>query len=139
MIAVDTNVLVYSVDRSDPQKRTKARDLLRRLRLGPTPTVLLWQVAGEFLRWLRWSQDQGQMNPAASRRYLGLFRQFYPLVMPVPAILDRALDLAARHNLSHWDNMLLAGCLEVGVDTLYIEDMGAPTRIESIQLINPFI
>jgi predicted nucleic acid-binding protein len=139
MNAVDTNVLIYSVDRRDLQKRTKARDLLRQLWLSRTPTLLLWQVAAEFLRWLRWCQDQGQMSPSASPRYLRLFRHFYPLTMPTPQVLDRALDLAARYSLSHWDSMLLAACLEAGVDTLYTEDLGAPTTIEGVQLINPFI
>jgi predicted nucleic acid-binding protein len=62
MNGVDTNVLIYSVDRRDLKNRSKARDLLRQLRLGRTPTLLLWQVAAEFLRWLRWCQDQGQMS-----------------------------------------------------------------------------
>ena len=30
-------------------------------------------------------------------------------------------------------------CLEAGVDTLYTEDMGAPTKYDEVQLINPFV
>jgi predicted nucleic acid-binding protein len=59
--------------------------------------------------------------------------------MPIPVVLDRALDLADQHSLSHWDSMLVAACLEAGVDTLHTEDMGSPRVIESLQLENPFL
>lgn len=139
MNAVDTNVLIYSIDRHDPVKRGKARALLRQLQ-GSTPaTVLPWQVVGELLRQLRAWQDQGQLSRNAVERYLHLFRRLFPLAMPTAAVLDRALDLSSRFSLSHWDSMLLGACVEIGVATLYTEDMGAPTTIDRIRLVNPFI
>lgn len=50
MNAVDTNVFVYRLDRREPTKQAKARDLLRQLSSDPVPTVLLWQVLGELVR-----------------------------------------------------------------------------------------
>jgi predicted nucleic acid-binding protein len=47
MNAVDTNVLLYSVDRNEPVKQRKAQEVLLQLRLATEPTVLLWQVLGE--------------------------------------------------------------------------------------------
>ena len=49
-----------------------------------------------------------------------------------------ALDLAARYSLSHWDSMLLGACLEANIETLYTEDMGAPTSYDNVRLVNPF-
>ena len=57
MNAVDTNVFIYRLDRREPIKQAKARDLLRHLGSDPTPTILLWQVLGELLRQLRSWQD----------------------------------------------------------------------------------
>jgi predicted nucleic acid-binding protein len=138
MNAVDTNVLVYTIDRHDPVKRAKARDLMRRLRAQPPTTVLLWQVAGEFTRYLRRCEDQGQIARTDTLRYLALYRRHFPLIMPTPQVLDKALDLSARYSLSHWDSMLLAACQESHVDALYTEDMGSPTAYGGIQLMNPF-
>jgi predicted nucleic acid-binding protein len=59
--------------------------------------------------------------------------------MPAPGVLDRALDLTDRHSLSHWDSMLIAACIEAGVNTLYTEDMGSPGQYDSVRLVNPFI
>ena len=57
MNAIDTNVLLYSVDRNEPAKQLKAQQLLQQLHsvadtsAGETsaaePTILLWQVLGE--------------------------------------------------------------------------------------------
>jgi predicted nucleic acid-binding protein len=139
MNAVDTNVLIYRLDPRDQVKQGKARSLLHHLRQGPSETVLLWQVAGEFLRQLRSWQEQGQITRAQLLRHFRFIRRLFLLVLPTPQVLDRALDLADRYSLSHWDSMLLGPCIEAGVDTLYTENMGAPTRYDGVQLLNPFV
>jgi predicted nucleic acid-binding protein len=53
MIAVDTNVLIYGIDVGETSRHPIAVELLKRLVQGPEETVLLWQVAGEFLAHLR--------------------------------------------------------------------------------------
>ena len=139
MNAVDTNVFIYRLDRREPVKQGKARSLLRHLALDTTPTVLLWQVLGELVRQLRYWQDQGRLTRDGFLRYVAVFRGLYPLIMPTPEVLDRALDLAGRHSLSHWDSMLLGACQEADVTTLYTEDMGAPTTYDGVELVNPFV
>jgi predicted nucleic acid-binding protein len=138
MNAVDTNVLVYRLDRSDPAKQAKARDLLRRLAQDAEPTVLPWQVVGEVACQLRRWQDQGRLTRQALLRYVAALQRLFPIVIPTPSVLDRALDLTGRYSLSHWDSMILAACLDAGVDTLYTEDMGAPTTYDGLRLLNPF-
>ncbi len=44
----------------------------------------------------------------------------------------------SRLSLSHWDSMLLAACIEAGVDTLYSEDLDAGTTYNTVTVINPF-
>jgi predicted nucleic acid-binding protein len=138
MNAVDTNVLIYRLDKHEPVKQAKARDLLRKLAAGATPTMIFWQVLAEFVRQLRAWEDQGRITRNALLRYVGVFRRLFPVVMPTPAILDRALDLSGRYSLSHWDSMVLGACVEANVDTLYTEDMGAPISYDRVQLLNPF-
>src|SRR5215831_2540083 len=136
MNALDTNVLVYALDRNDPIKRQKARDLLRRLHISQSLTVIPWQVAGEFLRWLRFCQQKGQISQNLLELYLRRFLAFFPLRFPNAAVLDRAIDLYAGYSLSHWDSMLLGACAESGVTTLYTEDIGSPRVVDTIQLVN---
>jgi predicted nucleic acid-binding protein len=139
MNAVDTNVLIYRLDRQEPAKQAQARELLRRLSSDPTPTLLLWQVLGELMRQLRSWQDQGRITQDTVLRYVAVFRKMLRLAMPTPRVADHALNLAARYSLSHWDSMLLGACKEASVTTLYTEDMGSPTAYDGIKLVNPFM
>lgn len=139
MNAVDTNVFVYRIDLAEPVKQAKAKALLRRLRKEPIPPVLMWQVASELLQRLRFGLSQGRITASELALYFTSVRKSYVLQLPSDAVLDRSLDLASRYSLSHWDSMIVAACIEAGVNTLYTEDMGAPTKIDSLNLINPFL
>jgi len=99
MIAVDTNVFVYRLDRREPVKQAKARELLSQLGADPTPTILLWQVLGELVRQLRSWQEQGEITREALLRYVAAFRKMFPLVLPTPQVVDHALDLAGCYSL----------------------------------------
>src|SRR5437763_16462944 len=118
MNAIDTNVLVYRFDQHEPVKRNKARALLRQLHSMSSPTVLLWQVAGELLRQLRAWEAQGRMSWPVMLRYFAVVQRLYHLVLPTPAIFGHAFDLSRRYSLSRWDSMILGAFVEAGVSTL---------------------
>jgi predicted nucleic acid-binding protein len=138
MIAIDTNVLIYSLDKNNPAKESKARALIRQLRASPDGVLVPWQVVGEFLRFLRMLQDQGRLSRHRLERIFLVYRCLFPIALPTTSVLDQALSLTSRYSLSHWDSMLLGACLEAGIIRLYTEDMGAPVVIDGIELINPF-
>jgi predicted nucleic acid-binding protein len=138
MNAVDTNVLLYSVDRNEPAKQTKAQQLLQQLRMGVEPTFLLWQVLGELTQQFRRWEGQGRLKHAEFQQHVQSFRHLFPLVLPTADVFDRALDLSERYSLSHWDSMILGACQAAGISSFYTEDMGAPRMIDGIKLVNPF-
>ena len=138
MNAVDTNVLLYSIDRNEPAKQLVAQQLLQRLRSATEPTVLLWQVLGELVQQLRRWRDHGRLTPIEFSQHIQAFRHLFPLRLPTPEAFDSALSLAERYSLSHWDSMILGACQGAGAMRLYTEDMGAPRDIDGIELINPF-
>lgn len=138
MNAIDTNVLLYSVDRNEPAKQLKAQQLLIQLRSAAEPTILLWQVLGEVAQQLRRWRDQGKLTPVEFSQHIHAFRHVFPLALPTADAFDRATSLAERFSLSHWDSMILGACQAAGATRLYTEDMGAPRNIDGIELVNPF-
>src|SRR5689334_12026719 len=112
MNAVDTNILIYSVDQKEPAKQAKAHQLLRGLVTGTEPTVLLWQVLTETAQQLRRWKDKGELTDAEFLQHVQAFRKLFPLMLPIEGVFDRALDLASRFSLSHWDSMILGACKE---------------------------
>jgi predicted nucleic acid-binding protein len=139
MNAVDTNVLIYSLDANEPIKQGKALLLLSQLAAGSVQCLLLWQVLCEAVNQLRRWKDQKAFSDLKFDEHVRAVRGLFPIILPAVRVLDQALDLSARYSLSHWDSMILGACREAGVTTLYTEDMGAPRVIDGIQLVNPFI
>jgi len=138
MNGVDTNVLIYSLDRNEPVKQSKAQQLLQSLHLAAEPTWLPWQVLGELTQQLRRWRDQGKISEPDFVQHVHAYRYLFPIALPREAVLDHALDLSQRFSLSHWDSMLLGACQDAGIHKLYTEDMGSPRTMDQIQLINPF-
>jgi predicted nucleic acid-binding protein len=138
MNAVDTNIYVYALDADEPAKQGKAVDLLDRLMLQRTDTVLVWQVAAEFLGQLRKWQSQGRLTPAEVEAAFHRARSMFTIRTPTEALFQISFELRSRFSLSHWDSMLLAACKEAGVTTLFSEDLDPGTDYDGLSVVNPF-
>lgn len=134
MIAVDTNVLIYACDQSEPRRQTIALELIA----ASTEGVLLWQVACEFLSASRKLSKQG-FTPTQAWNRLAEFLDLLPLALPTAANLTHARELHIVHGVSLWDALILAACLEAGVDILYSEDVPGLSAFETLRVINPFV
>ena len=133
MIAVDTNVLIYACDQADPRRQKVALDLITNGQDG----VLLWQVACEFLSASRKLGRQGFTSTHAWNR-LGEFRDLLPLVLPSDSNLARAKELHLTRAASLWDALILAACVEAGVETFYSEDLPGFDELDGVRIVNPF-
>lgn len=132
MIALDTNVLIYACDRSDPRRQQIANQVIERTTEG----VLLWQVACEFVAASRKLSAQGFSGSDAWSR-LAEFQALFPLVLPSVGAFERARQLHLSSGVSFWDAMILAACAEAGVATLYSEDVPGTAPVD-VKVINPF-
>jgi predicted nucleic acid-binding protein len=63
----------------------------------------------------------------------------FPIALPSVNSVRLSLDLTKRHSLSHWDSMLVAACIDAGVDTLYSEDLSDGAVYDSMRVVNPFV
>ena len=133
MNAVDTNVLIYAHDSRDPQKRSTAAALIQ----SQVDGVLLWQVACEYLSASRKLESQGYSLQQAWRDIHDL-RSVWTTILPTWSVLDRAENLMASFSLSFWDALILAACLEGGVERIYTKDFDAYPTVNGLKVINPF-
>jgi predicted nucleic acid-binding protein len=132
MNAVDTNILIYVNDPREPVKQEAAISVVSDLIEG----VLLWQVACEYLAASRKLESFGY-NRAQAYQYIRDLQQVWHTAIPTWSVIDRAENLISRFNLSHWDSMIIAACLEANVQSLYTEDFGY-SRIDELEIVNPF-
>lgn len=134
MNAVDTNVLIYVRDPRDSAKQQKAVTLTT----GLTDGALLWQVACEFVAASR-KLGQFGFTQAQAWRELKELRGLWKVIVPSESVLSRAEQLTTTHNLSFWDSMIIAACMEGGVTRLYTEDFdNAISKATGVEIVNPF-
>ncbi len=112
--------------------------MLTELSQKSQPLILPWQVAVEFVGCLRRWENAGRIGRDDTLAYKNQFLDAQPIVMPFPTTLQLSLDLSGRYKLSHWDSLLIAACLEAGVDSLYSEDLDVSMTYDSVSVINPF-
>ena len=130
---LDSNVLVYSDDHDSPQKQTVALDLLEQIRLDGTGVVST-QVLQEYFV----SATRKLRVPASiARRKTELFARFALVQVDLPDILA-AIDLHRLHQLSFWDALIVRAAQVARCGVLYSEDLGSGSRLDGLEIVNPF-
>ncbi len=134
MNAVDTNVLIYAPDPRDAAKWHKARELSHNMPDG----ALLWQVGCEFSAASRKLTPIGYTHAQAWRE-LEQLRTRWKLTLPSEKVFVLAEQLTSAHNLSFWDEMIVAACMEGGITRLYTEDFDdSMSQTTGVEIVNPF-
>ncbi|MDO8753406.1 MAG: PIN domain-containing protein [Anaerolineales bacterium] len=125
----DTNVVVYTLD-ADTNKRHAAISVMR------AHPVISVQVINEFL-----SVATGKMKlprTTANRLAQILMKRCEVFDLTVE-VVRHAISLGERHQLSHWDALIVASALHAGCDTLYSEDLQDGQMFEDrLKVNNPF-
>jgi len=131
---LDTNVLVYSDDKSAPGKQRRALQLIAEHRRARTGVVSL-QVLQEYFVTI--TRKLG-VDPAIARRKVELAAEFDVAAAELADILA-AIDLHRLHKISFWDALVLRCAKQSGCSVLLSEDMQATRVIDGLQIVNPFL
>lgn len=129
----DTNVLVYTDDRSAPAKQRTALDLLAEHRRASTGVVSL-QVLQEYF--VTVTRKLG-VDAETARRKVEIFSEF-DVARPEVSDVLAAIDLHRLHRLSFWDSLVLRAAKQAGCKVLYSEDLQHQRAVEGIRVVNPF-
>ena len=130
---LDTNILIYSVDRADPAKQDIALGLIARHAKDRTG-VISTQVLQEF--YSAATRKLG-IDPLQARQYLRDFRIF-DVVQVTPAIIEEGIDCSILHQLSFWDGLIIASAATATTSELISEDLSDGQNIQGIVIRNPF-
>ena len=134
-VFVDTNVLVYARDRTDPVKHRYARawlELLWKRGLGR----LSQQVLNEYYITVTRKLDPG-LSRAEAREEVGLLSLW--LQEPgVPALQEAAWAVEDRYGLSWWDALIVGAAQLGGCAILLTEDLQDGLAAGGVQIVDPF-
>jgi predicted nucleic acid-binding protein len=134
---VDTNVLVYAYDRSEPEKQEKALELLDELVLT-NKGVLSVQVLGEFLVTVVRKLAKPLSAQEAYDRVVN-YIESWPVLEITPQIVLEAARGVRNHNLSYWDAQVWATARLNQIANVLSEDFSHGSKIEGVRFLNPFL
>jgi predicted nucleic acid-binding protein len=131
---VDTNILIYALDPSEPAKRQVSADLLRETIKTRTLT-LSPQSLNETYRVLT---QRRKLMPVEQAR--GYIRTLAPwAVAPLDATTtERAFAVQDEVGTSWWDSLMLASALQAGCRLFASEDLQDGREIDGLRIANPF-
>lgn len=132
---VDTNVLVYAHDASEPAKQPIARAALERLWSTRTGLVST-QVLQEFYV-VATSAHKLAMSPSDAREIVDLYSA-WPVVVIEPVLILAASRLHETARISFWDALIVEAARVAGASRILSEDLAHAQRFEGIRVENPF-
>ena len=133
----DTNIIVYSFDYQNTRKREIARMLIAEA-LENQNSSISYQVVQEFIN----VSTRKFKNPLSTHDCKEFIEQvLHPIwhVYPSKELMISALNFSERWNYSFYDSLIIASAIEVSATVLYTEDLQHGQKINTLQIINPFI
>jgi predicted nucleic acid-binding protein len=134
---LDTNIIVYSFDRSSGRKAEVADRLLRQGLLTQKGTIS-YQVVQEFFNVAR-RRSPGPMSLEEAEHFLSSILSPLCAIHSSPALFHKALQLVERFRLQWYDALIVAGALEAKCGILYSEDFQNGQRFDDLEIRNPFL
>lgn len=132
---VDTNVLVYARDTSEPDKQKQASAWVRAL-WGHGSGRISYQVLQEYCQVVTRHLSPGmdvQMARADIRDLLS-----WDPVKTDDAVLEMAWAIESRYKLSWWDALIVGTAQRAGCRYLLTEDLQHGQSLDGVTVLNPF-
>lgn len=131
---LDTNILVYAYDPSEPHKQKVSKELVKGALLGRSTISV--QVLAEFASTL--------LHKVAVRRTadeLGLMLDILSpikVVAPDADMVRRAVEAHAAYGIRFYDGMIIAAAERAGCERIWSEDLNAKQEYFGVVVENPF-
>ncbi len=128
----DTNVVIYAVDPRDDsyEKGQVARRLMKTRAIALSTQVLMEAFNTLVGRRLR---DRAFTTAYVEEIASG------PVVSIEREDVLAALDISARHQINHWDGLILRAAEKAQAEIIYTEDLTHGERYGPVRACNPFI
>jgi predicted nucleic acid-binding protein len=133
---LDTNIIVYTFDPSQPQKQKIARDLMK-IALDKGAGSISYQVIQEFLN-VSTRKFVSPLTYQDSQIFLSTVLEPLCEVYASIDLFHRALEISEQWKYSFYDSLIIAAALQNNCSILYSEDLKNGQIIHELKIVNPF-
>jgi len=134
LVFVDTNVLIYALDKADPRKHQAARVWRAELWRSGRGRIS-YQVLQEFYVKVTQKRPGMRVQARAEVRDLMAWR---PVAVD-SLLLEDGWRIQDRYQLSFWDALIVAAARSASCRYLLTEDLQADQELDEIIVVNPFL
>ena len=135
-VLIDTNVLVYLYDHTQPLKQDRAREVLDRLELSGSGRLSV-QCLAEFFS-VATRKLSPKLTPAQALQQINLFTRLWPVYDLTTMIVLEAGRGVRDHQFSYYDAQVWATARLNQVPIVFGEDFSVGSTIEGVRFVNPF-
>jgi len=135
-LLVDSNVLVYAMDRGEPNKRARAARLVDELRTAGNAAIST-QILAEFFS-ASTRRLRHPLAPGDAMRMLATLADTFTVCEVTLSIVLEAARGAAEHQMSYWDAQVWATAKLNQIPVVLSEDLQGWKSLEGVRFLNPF-
>lgn len=132
-IFLDTNILIYSIDKKEPSKLKKARRILKNVVIDHHP-VISTQVIQEFYVV---ATTKLKADVPIVKNIVHNFRNM-EVVNNDLDLVEQAIDISIVSQLSFWDSLIVASAEKAKCEFIFSEDLASGATYRGVAVRNPF-
>ena len=133
---LDTNLLVYAIDPTEPGKQAVAQKWIARAHESGNG-CLSYQVVQEWFNVVL----RKAAVPLTAKQAVSIYRRLIEPLWHVQSsreLVDTALDLHQHDSLSWWDSLIVSAAIQGGCERLFSEDLQHGRKVRGVKIANPF-
>jgi predicted nucleic acid-binding protein len=135
-ILIDTNLLIYLFDQNQPDRQSRAIDVLDRLEIMGLGRISVQNLAEFFSVSTR--KLAPALSPEEALSQVNLFTRTWPVFDLTPLIVMEAGRGVRDYQMSYYDAQIWATARLNQIPTIFSEDFNVGATLEGVQFVNPF-
>jgi len=131
----DSNILIYSIDKDEPEKQQIAKNLLSfavEKENGVISTQNLQEFYNASTKKIKRTKEDAKLD-------VEVFASTFPVVQISPSIIIKAIEIQIKNTLSFYDSLIISAASNSGCVVCYSEDLNNGQIINGVKVINPFL
>ncbi len=132
-VFIDTNLLVYTIDKKDTRKQEAARGFLKKMIQEHIP-VISTQIIQEFYVV---ATAKLKADPLVVKNIIHNFHNMELIKIDLE-LIEQAIDISVLSQISFWDSLVIAAAEKANCEYVVSEDLNTGQLYRGVKLLNPF-
>jgi predicted nucleic acid-binding protein len=135
---IDTNILVYSYDRSEPEKQKPCSSLIKKCWTQEISYAIALQNLSEFYVIVTLKIEHPLSGEIARKivRDIIDFKNWQVIGFNDASVMA-AIDISMKYGVHYWDALLCATMKQNGITSIFTENMKDFGKVPWIKAVNP--